>query len=85
MPEKLVGRVTHYYKKIGVAVVEVTGKLKVGDTIHLKGATTDFEQTVDSMEIEHEPIEVAEAGQVIGLKVADKVRQNDGVYLVEEE
>jgi len=84
MPEKLVGRVTHYYKKIGVAIVEVTGRLKVGDTIHVKGGTTDFEQTVDSMEIEHEPIEVAQAGQVIGLKIAGKVRDNDGVYLVEE-
>ena len=84
MPEKLVGRVTHYYKRIGVAIVEVTGRLKVGDTIHVKGSTTDFEQTVDSMEIEHEPIEVAQAGQVIGLKIAGKVRDNDGVYLVEE-
>ena len=84
MPEKLVGRVTHYYKRIGVAIVEVTGRLKVGDTIHVKGGTTDFEQTVDSMEIEHEPIEVAQAGQVIGLKIAGKVRDNDGVYLVEE-
>jgi len=84
MPEKLVGRVTHYYKRIGVAIVEVTGRLKVGDTIHVKGSTTDFEQTVDSMEIEHEPIEVAQAGQVIGLKIAGKVRDNDSVYLVEE-
>ena len=84
MPEKLVGRVTHYYKRIGVAIVEVSGRLKLGDTIHVKGGTTDFEQTVDSMEIEHEPIEVAQAGQVIGLKIAGKVRDNDGVYLVEE-
>jgi len=83
MPEKLVGRVTHYYKRIGVAIVEVTGRLKLGDTIHVKGGTTDFEQTVDSMEIEHEPIEVAQAGQVIGLKIAGKVRDNDSVYLVE--
>lgn len=83
MPEKLVGRVTHYYKRIGVAIVEVSGRLKVGDTIHVKGGTTDFEQTVDSMEIEHEPIEVAQAGQVIGLKIAGKVRDNDSVYLVE--
>lgn len=84
MPEKLVGRVTHYYKRIGVAVVEVSGRLRVGDTIHVKGATTDFEQTVDSMEIEHEPIGVAQAGQLIGLKIANKVRGSDGVYLVKE-
>lgn len=83
MPEKLVGRVTHYYSNIEVAVVEVTGRLKKGDTIHIKGATTDFEQTVGSMQIEHEPIEVAQAGQLIGLKVAGKVRGNDDVYLVE--
>lgn len=83
MAEKRVGEVTHYYKRIGVAIVKVTGTLKVGDTIHIKGPTTDFEQQVESMEIEHEPIEAAKKGDLIGLKVNEKVRDTDAVYLVE--
>lgn len=83
MAEKLVGRVTHYYSRIGVVVVEVTDTLKVGDTIHIKGGIRDFEQTVDSMEIEHQNVEVATKGQSIGLKVIEKVRENDLVYKVE--
>jgi GAF domain-containing protein/ActR/RegA family two-component response regulator len=81
--EKLVGRVTHYYSRIGAALVEVTDTIKVGDTIHIKGGTRDFEQTVDSMEIEHQNVEVATKGQSIGLKVIEKVRENDLVYKVE--
>jgi len=81
--ENLVGRVTHYYSRIGAAVVEVTDTIKVGDTIHIKGGTRDFEQTVDSMEIEHQNVEVATKGQSIGLKVIEKVRENDLVYKVE--
>lgn len=85
MPEKvLVGKVTHYYPKIGVAVVKVEGELKIGDKISIEGATTNFEQTVDSMEIEHEKIEVAKPGDSIGLKVVDRVRENDNVYKIIE-
>jgi len=81
--EKLVGRVTHYYNRIGVAVVEVTSTIRVGDTIRIRGGIRDFEQTVDSMEIEHQNVEVATKGQSIGLKVVEKVRENDQVYKVE--
>ncbi|MFQ6080723.1 MAG: translation elongation factor-like protein [Candidatus Bathyarchaeia archaeon] len=82
--EKLqeVGTVTHYYPKIGVVVVEVTAPIKVGDRIRIRGATTDFEQTVESMEIEHEKIEEAKPGDSIGLKVEDRVREKDVVYKV---
>jgi len=60
MEEKLIGRITHYFTNIGVAVVELTdGKLSVGDKIHIKGATSDFEQMIDSMQIEHESVEKA--------------------------
>ena len=80
MPEKvLVGKVTHYYPKIGVAVIELSDELKVGDRISIEGVTTNFEQTVESMEIEHKKIEVAKAGDSIGLKVIDRVRENDRV------
>ena len=81
--EKLVGRVSHYYARIGVAVIEVTDTIKVGDTIHIKGGIRDFEQTVDSMEIEHQKVEVATKGQSIGLKVVERAREGDQVYKVE--
>lgn len=75
-----VGRVTHFFPKISVAVIELTAPLAVGDKIAIKGPTTDFEQTVDSMQIEHKNIERAEAGQSIGLKVVQRVREKDKVY-----
>ncbi len=85
MPEKvLIGKVTHYYPKIGVAVIELSEELKVGDRISIEGATTNFEQTVESMEIEHQKVEVAKAGNSIGLKVIDRVRENDNVYKIVE-
>ncbi len=78
-----VGKITHYFDKIGVAVVELTDSLKAGDKIRIKGNTTDFEQEIESMQIEHEEVEEAGKGQAIGLKVKDKVRNNDKVYVVE--
>lgn len=80
--EKKIGKVTHYFSKIGVGVMELSGELKVGDKIHIKGATTDFEQKVDSMQIEHENVEKAKKGQSIGLKVSEPVREHDKVYKV---
>jgi GTPase len=75
-----VGRVTHFFTRISVAVVELSATLAVGDTILVKGPTTDFEQIVESMQIEHENIERAEAGQSIGLKTEQRVREEDIVY-----
>ena len=75
-----IGHVTHFFSKISVAVIELTKPLAVGDTIIVKGPTTDFEQVVESMQIEHENIQRAEAGQSIGLKVAQRVREKDTVY-----
>jgi len=75
-----VGRVTHFFTKIGVAVIELTAPLAVGDRIAIKGPTTDFEQAVESMQIEHNNVQRAEAGQSIGLKVAQRVREKDMVY-----
>ena len=82
-PGKEIGKVTHYYTKLGVAVVELTDTLKVGDKIKIKGATSDFEQPIDSMQIEHDKVEEAKAGQSIGLKVKEHVREHDAVYKVE--
>jgi len=75
-----IGRVTHFFSKISVAVIELTTPLSIGDTIVFKGPNTDFEQAVDSMQIEHENVEKAEAGQSIGLKVTQRVRETDAVY-----
>ncbi|RMF54361.1 hypothetical protein D6745_05585 [Candidatus Woesearchaeota archaeon] len=81
--EEEIGVITHYFTKIGVGILEIkNGTLKVGDTIHVKGATSDFTQTVDSMQIEHKPVEEAKAGDAIGLKVKEHVRENDKVFLV---
>ena len=75
-----VGRITHYFSKIDVAVIELKAALSVGETIAVKGPTTDFEQNVDSMQIEHKNVQRAEAGQSIGLKVIKRVRETDLVY-----
>ena len=75
-----VGRVTHFFSKISVAVIELKAPLAVGDTIAIKGPTTDFEQAVESMQIEHQNVQKATAGQSIGLKVTQRVRETDMVY-----
>lgn len=75
-----VGRVTHFFSKISVAVVELNAPLAVGDRIIVKGPLTDFEQVVESMQIEHKNIQRAEAGQSIGLKMVQHAREKDVVY-----
>lgn len=80
--ESQIGRVTHFYKKIGVAIVELSDSLLVGDTIHISGHTTDLTQNVDSMQMEHQNIEKAEKGQIIGVRVKDEVRVKDIVFKV---
>ena len=84
LPEegKLIGKVTHYFSKIGVAVIELSDTLKVSDTIRIVGGQTDFNQTVESMEIEHEKVQEAKAGDSVGLKVEQKVREGYKVYKV---
>jgi len=83
MAEKEIGKVSHYFGHINVAGIEITnGELKVGDTIHILGHTTDMEHTVTSIQIEHEQVDVAKAGQSVGIKVDDRVREHDTVYLV---
>ena len=84
--EKLIGKVTHYFGKIGVAVIELSDSLKVGDKIRIVGGVdTDFTQTVESMEVEHRKVNEAKAGDSIGLKVEQKVREGYKVYKVIEE
>jgi len=80
MGEKLVGEVTHYYGRIAVAAVRLSGRLSLGDRIHVLGHTSDFVQEVTSMEIEHQSIEEALPGQEIGLRIVSRARQGDQVY-----
>jgi len=77
---KLVGKITHYFGNIEVAVIELLDTLKVGDSIRVVGGETDFTQTVESMEIEHQKVETAKKGESIGLKVSEKVREGYKVY-----
>ena len=83
---KEVGIVSHYFTKISVAVVELKDTIRIGDRIFIRGGTypfaTNFEQTVESMQVEHKNIESAKAGQSIGLKVNQKVREGDKVYKI---
>ena len=82
--KKLIGKITHYFSKIGVAVVELSEDITIGAKIRVEGATTSFEQVIDSMEIENKKVETATAGQSIGLKVKERVRLHDSVYKLME-
>lgn len=84
MKEELVGEVTHYFGKIGVAAVKLSGALKVGEKLHFKGATTDFEDAVSSLQIGHKVVTHAKKGDEIGLKVKERVREGDEAYRAAE-
>lgn len=81
---KEIGKITHYFDKIGVAVIELAKGLGVGDVVRVKGATTDFKQPIKSMQVEHEDVKKAKKGDAIGVKVKDRVRPHDKVYKVKE-
>jgi translation elongation factor EF-1alpha len=80
-----IGRVTHFYSKISVAILQLDSTLKVGERIAIVGSTTDLEQDVKSMQVEHQNIEVAKAGDLVGLKVKDKVREGDTVFIIKNQ
>ena len=82
MGEEAVGSVAHYFGNISVAALQLTGKLKIGDTIHIKGHTTDFMQEVESMQVEHGPVEEAGPGDDVAIEVKDTVREHDQVFVV---
>ena len=83
MAEIMIGKVTDYFAKIGVAALVIeNGELSLGDTIHFAGHTTDFEQKITSMQIEHQAVESAKTGDAIGVKVKDRVRHGDKVFKV---
>ena len=81
--EKQIGKITHFFGKISVAVLELTDELKAGDTIHIVGGERDFTQLVSSMQMEHQNIETAKAGEAVGMKVDQAVKPGDVVYKIE--
>jgi len=83
LKEKPVGKITHYYSKIGVGIVELKGKLAVGNKVKIKGHSTEFDQNVDSIQIDHKEVDEAKSGDIVGIKVNDKVREGDEIYIAE--
>ncbi len=84
MEEKEIGIITHYFGKISVGIIQLSDTLRVGDKIHIKGIHDDFTQVVDSMQIDYKPVEEAGKGNLVGIKVIQRVHPNDKVYKVIE-
>jgi translation elongation factor EF-1alpha len=83
MGEQRVGTVTHYFGKPQVAIVDITaGELRVGDTIRITGAHSNFTQEIRSMELEHVPVDAAKVGDSVGIQVSERAREHDDVYRV---
>jgi len=80
-----IGKVTHYFSRLAVAVLELSGELKIGDVIHISGRNTDFTQPVSSMEIDHAQVDIAKPGTQLALKVAEAVHEGDKVYKIVED
>jgi hypothetical protein len=85
MSGKLIGHVTHYYSRLGVAVLDLTDSIRLGDVVHILGSTTDLRQVVRSMQIEHEPVEEVGPGQEVALEVDRRVRPRDRIFRLDEE
>ncbi len=82
--EEEIGRVSDFFARPVVAGIDLTATLRVGDKIHIKGATTDMELTVESMQIQNVDVQEGKAGDAIGVKVPDRVRRGDRIYKVIE-
>lgn len=78
-----VGKVTHYFNNINVAIIKLSDKLTAGETVHFKGHTSDFDQVIDSMQIDHSQVESAKKGQEVGVKVSEHTRVGDDVLRAE--
>lgn len=81
---KKMGTVTHYYTNLSVGIIKLSGGVKIGDTIYFKGHTTDFEQLLDDMQCDHKEVEEGKKGQEVGIKVSEKVREGDCMYVLKD-
>jgi putative protease len=82
MAQKKVAEITHYFGHLGVAVFKVSSEIKVGDKVKIKGHTTDYEQDIKEMQLDHKSLESAKKGQEVGVKVSEHVREGDEVFLI---
>jgi len=82
--EQEIGVITHYFGKVGAGIIKLSAPLKVGDKIHIKGHTSDFTETINSMQIEHEIVQEAKKGDEVGINVTEKVHEHDRVYKIVE-
>jgi putative protease len=86
MVEEKIGIVEHFFTNVSVAAIKITnGEIKIGDTLHFVGATTDFKQKIESMEIDRKTVEMVKTGDDVGIKVKERVREHDVVYKITEE
>mgnify|MGYP001598960042 FL=1 len=81
---KPIGKITHYYDKIGVAIIELSDTLKVGDKIKIEGGKNEFDQTVEEMQVDHKSVSAAQSGAAVGIKVKEKIREGALVLKLEE-
>ncbi len=81
---KPIGEITHYFSHLGVGIFKFNRAVKVGEKVHIKGATSDFTQTISSMQFDHKEIKAAKKGQQVGIKIDEKVREGDKVFEVAE-
>ena len=85
MSKQQIGSISHWFGKINVVVIEIhKGTLSIGDTIQIKGQTSDFTQTIDSMQLDGEDVEKAKKGMSVGVKVSDRARRTDSVFKVSD-
>ena len=82
MADKKIGTITHFFDRISVGIIKLNGKLKVGDKVRIQGATTNFEQEISEIQLEHESIPEGKKGQEVGVKITEKVREGDDVYIL---
>jgi putative protease len=82
MKDKKIGTITHFFDKISVGIIKLNGVLKVGDKVKIAGGTTSFEQEISEIQLEHKSIPEGKKGQEVGIKVNEKVREGDTVYIL---
>ena len=82
MADKKIGTITHLFDRISVGIIKLNGKLKVGDKVRIQGGTTNFEQEISEIQLEHESIPEGKKGQEVGVKITEKVREGDDVYIL---
>ena len=82
MADKKIGTITHFFDRISVGIIKLDGKLKVGDKVRIEGGKSSFEQEISEIQLEHQGIQEGKKGQEVGIKVSEKVREGNKVFLL---